>query len=105
MTTDAMRDASNEAYARLDKEITSLKSAIGDLSQRITEAVGDFGAIARKRARRGVRNARAGVDSAVADAADRVSAVTNAAQQRPRRLATRCRTRSRSARCRWWLSP
>ena len=81
MTTDAMRDASNEAYARLDKEITSLKSAIGDLSQRITEAVGDFGAIARKRARRGVRNARAGVDSAVADAADRVSAVTNAAQQ------------------------
>ena len=43
--------------------------------------MGDFGAIARKRARRGVRNARAGVDSAVADAADRVSAVTNVAQQ------------------------
>jgi len=84
MTTDVprdeARDASNEAYARLDKEMTSLKTAIGDLSQRITDAVGDFGAAAQKQARRGVRSARASVDSAVTDVADRVGTAANAAQ-------------------------
>jgi hypothetical protein len=43
-------------------------TAIGDLLERITD---DFGVVARKQARRGVRHARASVDSAVADAADR----------------------------------
>jgi ElaB/YqjD/DUF883 family membrane-anchored ribosome-binding protein len=85
MTTDvprdAVRDASNEAYARMDKEITSIKTAIGDLSQRITDAVSEFGVVAREQARRVVRNARASVDPAVADAADRVAKVATAAQQ------------------------
>ena len=86
MTTDVprdvVRDASDEPYARLDNEITSMKTAIGDLSQRITDAVGDFGAAAQKQARRGVRSARASVDSAVTDVADRVGMVATAAQLR-----------------------
>ena len=83
MTADVSREAqgaSNEAYARLDKEITSMRTAIGDLSQRITDALGDFGSVARKQAKRGVKDARASVDSAVADAADRVGMVATAAQ-------------------------
>jgi hypothetical protein len=47
MTTDVPRDAlSNEPCARLDKEITSINTAIGDFSQRTTDAVGDFGVMA-----------------------------------------------------------
>jgi hypothetical protein len=55
---DALRDASDEPYAQLDNEITSMKIAIGELSQRTADAVGDFGVVARKQAKRGVRNAR-----------------------------------------------
>ena len=44
--SDAVRDTSDEPYARLDNEITSMKTAIGDLSQRTTDAVGDFGVVA-----------------------------------------------------------
>jgi ElaB/YqjD/DUF883 family membrane-anchored ribosome-binding protein len=79
---DAAPDVSNEAYARLDEEITSMKTAIGDHSQRITDAAGDFGVVARKEAGRGVKSVRASVGSAVADAADRVGMVATAAQLR-----------------------
>ena len=100
-----MRDAWDEPYARLNNEITSMKTAIGDLSQRTTDAVGDFGVVAWKQARRGVRNARESVDSAVANAADAAARLRLPRHCKPRRLATRYRARSRSARCRQWLSP
>jgi hypothetical protein len=97
MTTDVprdvVRDASDEPYARLDNEITSMKTAIGDLSQRTTDAVGDFGVVAWKQARRGVRNARESVDSAVADAADVSARLRLRRNCNLRRLATRHRTR------------
>ena len=80
MTTDLNRDTARDVS--MDKEITSIKAANGDLSQRVTDAVSDLGGAARKKAARGVGSARANVDSAVASAADRVGMVATAAQLR-----------------------
>jgi len=85
MTTDAPREATqgvakDEADTRLGKDMTAMKNAMGSLSQQIADAATDFGAVARTQARRGLRNARANVDSIAADASDRVGAVADAAQ-------------------------
>ncbi len=84
MTTDAPRDATqgvvdDETNTRLDKEMRVAKNAMGGLSQQIAEAASDLGAVARAQAKRGLRNARANVDSVAADASDRISATADAA--------------------------
>jgi hypothetical protein len=56
-------------------------------SQQISEAVNALGAVAQGEARRGLRNARANVDSLMSDASDRA-----AAQDARLRSATRWRT-------------
>lgn len=85
MTTDAPPDttqgvANDETDTRLDKEMTAMKNAMGSLSQQIAYAASDLGAVARTQARRGLKNARANVNSIAADASDRVGAVADAAQ-------------------------
>jgi ElaB/YqjD/DUF883 family membrane-anchored ribosome-binding protein len=85
MMTDDSRDetsevARDEAYARLEKEMTAMKNAIGDLSQQIADAASSVGDVARTQARRGLKHARANIDSMVSDASDRASAVAGAAQ-------------------------
>jgi ElaB/YqjD/DUF883 family membrane-anchored ribosome-binding protein len=70
----------DDAFTRLEKEMIAMKNAIGGLSDQIADAASDIGAVAQDQAKRGLRHARANVDSMVADASDRVGAVASAAQ-------------------------
>jgi ElaB/YqjD/DUF883 family membrane-anchored ribosome-binding protein len=81
--SDAAQDASETAaaYERLQKDVTAVKNDIASLSQQIAEAVNALADLAQKQAKRGVKNARANVDSVVSDAADRVGVVAGAAQE------------------------
>jgi ElaB/YqjD/DUF883 family membrane-anchored ribosome-binding protein len=72
--------ADDKAYARLEKDLTAVKNDIAHLSKQISEAVNALGAVAQGQARRGLRNARANVDSVMSDASDRASTVVTAAQ-------------------------
>ena len=72
--------ANDEAFARLEKEMSEMKNAIGNLSDQIADAATDIGAVAQNQARRGLKNARSHVNSMVSDASDRVGAVASAAQ-------------------------
>jgi len=76
----AQSEADDKAYARLEKDLTAVKSDIADLSQQLSDAVNALGVVAQSRARRGLRNARANVESVVSDASDRAGAIANAAQ-------------------------
>ena len=76
----AQSAADDKAYARLEKDLTAVKNDIAHLSQQVSEAVNALGAVAQSQARRGLRNARANVDSVMSDASDRAGAVANAAQ-------------------------
>jgi ElaB/YqjD/DUF883 family membrane-anchored ribosome-binding protein len=72
--------ADDKAYARLEKDLTAVKNDIARLSEQISEAVNALGAVAQGQARRGLRNARAKVDSVMSDASDGASVVASAAQ-------------------------
>lgn len=76
----AQSSADDKAYARLEKDLTAVKNDIAHLSQQISEAVNALGAVAQGQARRGLRNARAKVDSAMSDVSDRAGVVASAAQ-------------------------
>ncbi len=80
MNENARDAADDKAYARIEKDLTAVKNDIAQLSQQISEAVNALGAVAQGQARRGLRNARANVDSVMSDASDRAGAVANAAQ-------------------------
>jgi ElaB/YqjD/DUF883 family membrane-anchored ribosome-binding protein len=92
MTTDIPRDerpddpaqdpANDDAFTRLEKEMTAMKNAIGNLSEQIADAATDVGTAAQSQAKRGLKNARSHVDSMVSDASDRVGAAASAAQRR-----------------------
>jgi len=76
----AQSAADDKAYARLEKDLTAVKNDIAHLSQQISEAVNALGAVAQGQARRGLRNARANVDSVMSDASDRAGVIASAAQ-------------------------
>ena len=76
----ALSAADDRDYARLEKDLTAVKNDIAHLSQQISEAVNALGAVAQGQARRGLRKARANVDSVMSDASDRAGEVANAAQ-------------------------
>src|SRR5271156_6810152 len=90
MTSDFPSDAerSNEtgdtgddnAFARLEKEMANMRDAIGGLSDQISDAASDIGAVAQEQARRGMKHARANMGSMVNDASDRLGVVANRAQ-------------------------
>ncbi len=77
----AQSSGDDKAYARLEKDLTAVKNDIAHLSQQISDAVNALGAVAQGQARRGLRNARANVDSVMSDASDRASTIANAAQE------------------------
>ena len=78
---ETANDAENDkAYARLEKDLTAVKNDIAHLSQQIPEAVNALGAVAQSQARRGLKSARANVDSVMSDASDRAGTIANAAQ-------------------------
>jgi len=67
-------------YERLEKDVAAVKSDITALTEQITDALNSFAGTAQKQARRGYKQARANVDSAVDGISERGSAVMDAAQ-------------------------
>jgi ElaB/YqjD/DUF883 family membrane-anchored ribosome-binding protein len=76
-----MRHLTDKAtYERLEKDVAAVKNDIAALTTQITDALNSFAGTAQKQARRGYKQARANLDSAVDDISDRGSAVMDAAQ-------------------------
>jgi len=76
-----MKDMIDEAtYQRLEKDVTAVKSDIAALTDQITDALNTFAGATKKQARRGYKQARANVDSALDDVTARGSDMLDAAQ-------------------------
>jgi ElaB/YqjD/DUF883 family membrane-anchored ribosome-binding protein len=75
-----MRGKAGEAYDRLEQDVTSAKNDIAALADQMTEALNTLARVAKKQARRGYKQARANVDSAVGDLSERSGAMMEAAQ-------------------------
>jgi len=76
-----MRNMTDKAsQERLEKDVAAVKNDISALTDQITDAINSFAGTAQKQARRGYKQARANVDSAVDDMTERGSAVMGAAQ-------------------------
>jgi ElaB/YqjD/DUF883 family membrane-anchored ribosome-binding protein len=76
-----MRNLTDKAtYERLEKDVAAVKNDISALTDQITEALNAFAGTAGKQARRGYKQARANVDSAVDDMSERGGAMMEAAQ-------------------------
>jgi ElaB/YqjD/DUF883 family membrane-anchored ribosome-binding protein len=67
-------------YERLKKDVTAVKNDIAALTEQITDALNAFAGEAGKQARRGYKQARENVDSALDDASARGGAMFDAAQ-------------------------
>ena len=67
-------------YERLEKDVAAVKNDIAALTEQITDALNSFAGTAQKQARRGYKQARANVNSAVDDLSERSGAVLDAAQ-------------------------
>ena len=72
--------ADKTPYERLEKDVAAVKSDISALTDQVTDALNSFAGTAKKQARRGYKQARANVDSAVDEMSERGSAVMGAAQ-------------------------
>jgi ElaB/YqjD/DUF883 family membrane-anchored ribosome-binding protein len=78
---DTMKDLADDAtYQRLEKDVNTVKNDIAALTDQITDALNTFAGAATTQARRGYKQARANVDSAIDDASERGSAMLDAAQ-------------------------
>jgi ElaB/YqjD/DUF883 family membrane-anchored ribosome-binding protein len=76
-----LRNLTDKAtYERLEKDVAAVKNDISALTEQITDALNSFAGTASKQARRGYKQARANVDSAVDDLSERGSAAMDAAQ-------------------------
>ena len=77
----AVKNLTDKAtYERLQKDVTAVKNDIAALTDQISDALNGFAGTATKQARRGYKQARANVDSAVDDMSERGSAMMDAAQ-------------------------
>ena len=75
-----MKNLTDKAtYDRLEKEVAAVKNDISALTDQITDVLNSFAGTAKKQARRGYKEARANVDSAVDDMSERGSAMMDAA--------------------------
>lgn len=72
--------ADKATYERLEKDVANVQNDISALADQITDALNTFAGTARKQARRGYKNARDNVDSAVDDLSERGGAMMGAAQ-------------------------
>jgi ElaB/YqjD/DUF883 family membrane-anchored ribosome-binding protein len=76
-----MKNLTDKAtYERLEKDVAAVKNDIAALTDQITDVLNSFAGTTKKQARRGYKQARANVDSAVDDMSDRGAAVMDAAQ-------------------------
>jgi ElaB/YqjD/DUF883 family membrane-anchored ribosome-binding protein len=84
MSTNAeagTRDWTDKATReRLEKDVAAVKSDIAALTEQITDALNTFANSTSKQARRGYRQARENMDSAIDDISERGSAMMDAAQ-------------------------
>ena|ERR1700761_1531283 len=77
----AMKDLADHAtYQRLEKDVNTVKDDIAALTDQITDALNTFAGAAKKQARKGYKQARENMDSAIDDASERGSAMFDAAQ-------------------------
>ena len=82
-----IKDLTDKAtYERLEKDVTAVKNDISALTDHITDALNSFAGTARTQARRGYKQARANVDSAVDDMSERGGAMMDAATDAAPRL-------------------
>ena len=87
MTADTSPDATpdpagDDAFARLEKEMSAIRNAIGNLSEQIVDAAADVGTAAPGQARRVAEKTRSHVDSMVSGTSDRAGAAVGAARSR-----------------------
>src|ERR1700749_779970 len=76
-----LKNMTDEAtYERLEKDVNAVKNDIAALTDQITDALNTFSSAAQKQARRGYKQAREQMVSALDDASDRGSAMLSAAQ-------------------------
>ena len=76
-----MKNLTDKAtYERLEKDVAAVKNDIAALADQITDVLNSFAGTTKKQARRGYKQARANVDSAVDDMSDRGAVVMDAAQ-------------------------
>jgi ElaB/YqjD/DUF883 family membrane-anchored ribosome-binding protein len=76
-----MKNLTDKAtYERLEKDVAAVKNDISALADQITDVLNSFAGTARKEARRGYKQARANVDSAVDEMSTRGAAAMDAAQ-------------------------
>ncbi|MBW7969244.1 DUF883 family protein [Bradyrhizobium sp. BR 10289] len=76
-----MRDWTDKATRdRLEKDVAAVKSDIATLTDQITDALNTFANSTGKQARRGYKQARENMDSAMDDWSERGSAMMGAAQ-------------------------
>ena len=77
---EAAKNPTDKAtYERLEKDVTAVKNDIAALTDQITDALNSFAGTAGKQARRGYKDARANVESAYDDMAERGSAMMDSA--------------------------
>ena len=74
------RNFKNVSNTNVSKRMSAVKNDIAALTEQITDALNSFAGTAQKQARRGYKQARANVDSAVDDLSERSGAVLDAAQ-------------------------
>ena len=70
----------DNAFARLEKEMANMRDAIGDLSDQVSDAASDIGSVAQEQGKRGLKHARANLESMANDASDRLGVVADTAQ-------------------------
>ena len=76
----ASSDADKGPSERFEKDLATVKKDISQLSERLADTLNSVSGEAAKHARRGYRQARANVDSAIADLGKRGSEALDAAQ-------------------------
>src|ERR1700749_3634998 len=73
----------DNAFAQLEKEMAYMKDAIGNLSDQISDAASDIGSAAQEQAKKGLKHARANLESVANDASDRLGGGGHRAQGHP----------------------
>jgi ElaB/YqjD/DUF883 family membrane-anchored ribosome-binding protein len=78
--------ADKTTYERLEKDVAAVKNDISALTDHVSDALNSFAGTAKTQARRGYKQARANVDSAVDDMSERGSTMMDAAQDAARSI-------------------
>lgn len=79
---DMVKKATDKStYESLEKDLAAVKNDISALAEQLSDAINSVTGTAKRRARRGYRQARANVDDVLSEASERGHAVADAAQE------------------------